>query len=169
MTGDERRAAIIDNLKISQVPVPGKNLALQFHVSRQVIVQDMALIRAMGYDVISTNRGYVINTPHSVSRVVKVSHSDEQLEDELCSIVDLGGKIVNVFINHRAYGKIEAELAITSRRMVISFLEDIQSGKSRPLKNITANYHYHRIEAESEEILDLIEEKLREKNYLVAN
>lgn len=169
MTGFERRTAIIEKLKMSPVPVPGKILALQFDVSRQVIVQDMALIRAMGYDILSTNRGYLVNAPQSVNRVVKVSHSDEQLEDELCTIVDLGGKIVNVFINHRAYGKIEAELNIDSRRKVMTFMEDIRSGKSRPLKNITSNYHYHRIEADSEETLDIIEEKLREKEYLVEN
>lgn len=169
MTGFERRTAIIEKLKMSPAPVPGKILALQFDVSRQVIVQDMALIRAMGYDILSTNRGYLVNAPQSVNRVVKVSHSDEQLEDELCTIVDLGGKIVNVFINHRAYGKIEAELNIDSRRKVMTFMEDIRSGKSRPLKNITSNYHYHRIEADSEETLDIIEEKLREKEYLVEN
>lgn len=169
MTGLERRTAIIDKLKKSQTPVPGKDLALQFHVSRQVIVQDMALIRAMGYDIISTNRGYLVHAPASAGRVMKVSHSDEQLEDELCTIVDFGGKIINVFINHRAYGRIEAPLNIDSRRKVAEFMEDIRSGKSRPLKNITSNYHYHRIEADSEETLDLIETALREKNYLVEN
>ena len=51
----------------------------------------------------------------------------------------------------------------------MEFLEDIRSGKSSPLKNITSNYHYHTVEADSEETLDLIEQVLKEKDYLVSN
>ena len=103
MTGSRRREEIVSKIKSSEVPVPGKELAKVYDVSRQVIVQDIALIRAAGYDIISTNRGYILNAPHTVTRVFKVSHTDEQMEDELCSIVDLGGKVVNVMINHRIY------------------------------------------------------------------
>lgn len=90
MTGSDRRNAIVEQIRKSAVPVPGRNLAAEFDVSRQVIVQDIALIRAAGYDIISTNRGYIINEPHTVSRVFKVKHTDEQLEEELNAIVDLG-------------------------------------------------------------------------------
>ena len=55
-------------------------------------MQDIALIRAAGHEIISTNRGYLLNTPHSVNRIFKVNHTDEELEDELCTVVDLGGK-----------------------------------------------------------------------------
>lgn len=71
-------------------------------------------------------------------------------KNELCGIVDLGGKVINVMVNHRVYGHIEAELNISSRRQVENFMEDIRSGKSSPLKNITSDYHYHKVEAESE-------------------
>lgn len=73
----------------------------------------------------------------------------------------------NVMIHHRVYGKMEAELALSSRRKVGAFMEDIRSGKSSPLKNITSNYHYHKVSADSEETLDLIEQELREKGFLV--
>ena len=167
MTGTQRREEIVNTIRSSMVPVSGKELAARFDVSRQVIVQDIALIRAAGYDIISTNRGYILNAPSQAERVFKVNHTDEQLEDELCSIVDLGGKIINVMVNHRVYGRMEAPLGITSRRKVKEFLEDIQSGKSSPLKNITSNYHYHRVEVDSEETLDMIEDMLRQKGYLV--
>ena len=167
MTGTQRREEIVNTIRSSMVPVSGKELAARFDVSRQVIVQDIALIRAAGYDIISTNRGYILNAPSQAERVFKVNHTDEQLEDELCSIVDLGGKIINVMVNHRVYGRMEAPLGITSRRKVKEFLEDIQSGKSSPLKNITSNDHYHRVEADSEETLDMIEDMLRQKGYLV--
>lgn len=167
MTGSERRNEIIRTITDSRTPISGKELAAIFGVSRQVIVQDMALIRAAGHDIISTNRGYVLNEPHAVTRTFKVSHTDEEMEDELCTIVDLGGKVLNVMVNHKVYGHMEAVLNISSRRNVKSFMEDIRSGKSSPLKNITSNYHYHLVEADSEETLDMIETELREKGFLV--
>ena len=91
MTGSERRDQIINQIKKSSIPVSGAQLAKEFDVSRQVIVQDIALIRAAGHEIISTNRGYLLNTPHSVNRIFKVNHTDEELEDELCTVVDLGG------------------------------------------------------------------------------
>ena len=167
MTGSERRDEIINTIRSSHTPVSGKELASVYNVSRQVIVQDIALIRAAGYDIISTNRGYILNAPHAVTRRFKVSHTEEQMEDELCSIVDLGGKILNVMVNHRVYGHMEAPLGIGSRRKVREFMGDIRSGKSSPLMNITSNYHYHTIEADNEETLDMIEEMLEKKGYLV--
>ena len=144
----------------------GKKLAELCEVSRQVIVQDMALIRTAGYDIISTNRGYIIQNSAS-SRIFKVQHTDEQIEDELNAIVDLGGNVVNVMVNHKVYGQMEAALGINSRKKVQDFVVTIKSGKSSPLKNITSNYHYHNVEAENEETLDLIEEMLKLKGFLV--
>lgn len=169
MNGTDRRAEIIEKIKTSSSPVSGKALAALYDVSRQVIVQDIALIRASGYDIISTHKGYLLNCPAVASRVFKVRHTDEQLEEELFSIVDLGGCVKNVMINHRVYGHMEAELKISSRRTALLFLEDIKSGKSSPLKNITSDYHYHTVEADSEETLDLIEKMLRDKGMLVEN
>lgn len=165
MTGSERREYILNKIKGSDKPVSGKVLAQECEVSRQVIVQDIALIRAAGYELVSTNRGYILNQPQSVSRVFKVHHTDEQMEEELCSIVDLGGNVVNVVVNHRVYGRMEAKMGINSRRKVAAFLEDIRNGKSSPLNNITSGYHFHKIEADSEETLDLIEEMLKNKGF----
>ena len=167
MTGSERRNAIINQIRSSSAPVPGKSLAASYDVSRQVIVQDIALIRAAGYEIISTNRGYILSEPSSVSRIFKVRHTDGQLEEELCSIVDLGGCVKNVMVNHKVYGHMVADLNITSRRKATEFIKDFRSGKSSPLKNITSDYHYHVVEADSEETLDLIEDMLREKGFLV--
>ncbi len=167
MTGSERREKIIDIIRKSASPVSGRELADQCGVSRQVIVQDMALIRTSGMEIISTSRGYLMTEPSVFSRTFKVHHTDDEIEDELCSIVDLGGKVQNVMVNHRVYGRVEAPLVITSRRNIQEFIDDIRSGKSSPLKNITSNYHYHLVEADSEGILDLIEETLRRKKYLV--
>ena len=169
MTGSDRRQEILKNIKESDRPVSGSKLAKDYDVSRQVIVQDIALLRASGYDIISTNRGYVLGGQTCAERVFKVRHTDEQLETELCTIVDLGGQVKNVMVNHKVYGHIEAELGITSRRKVKEFLADIESGKSTPLKNITSDYHYHTVTADSEETLGMIEEELRKLGFLVEN
>ena len=168
MTGSDRRAEIVRQIKESKAPVSGQRMALAYGVSRQVIVQDIALLRASGYDIISTNRGYLLNAPRTVSRIFKGQHTDEQLEEELCCIVDLGACVENVMVNHRVYGHMEAPLGINSRRKVAEFLEDIRSGKSSPLKNITSNYHYHNVSADSEETLDMVEQSLSEKKFLIA-
>lgn len=167
MTGAERREAIIEMIKNSNAPVSGSALAKKYEVSRQVIVQDIALIRAAGHDVISTHRGYILETRSTVKRIFKVSHTEEQLEDELQTIVDLGGTIVNVKVRHRVYGEMTAPLHIRSRKQVQDFVENIRSGKSSPLMNITSQYHYHEVEADSEEILSQIEEELDKKGYLI--
>lgn len=169
MTGSDRRQEILKNIKESDRPVSGSKLAKDYDVSRQVIVQDIALLRASGYDIISTNRGYVLEGQTCAERVFKVRHTDAQLETELCTIIDLGGQVKNVMVNHKVYGHIEAELGITSRRKVKEFLADIKSGKSTPLKNITSDYHYHTVTADSEETLDLIEDELRKLGFLVEN
>lgn len=167
MTGSERRNQILNQMKNSQIPVSGAKLAKQCAVSRQVIVQDIALMRAAGHDIIATNRGYLLNVSHSANRIFQVHHTDEEVEEELCTVVDLGGKVVNVMIDHKVYGHMVADLNINSRRKAIAFAADIKNGSSRPLKNITSNYHYHLVEADSEETLDLIEDALRQKKFLV--
>lgn len=167
MTGAKRREKIISKIKSGKTPISGSELAELYSVSRQVIVQDIALIRAAGYDIISTNRGYVLHSPQGVTRVFRVSHTDEQIADELCSIVDLGGKVLDVRVDHTLYGCMQAQLNIASRRNVQEFLADMESGKSSPLKNITANEHYHTVEADSTQVLDMIEQELEQKGYLV--
>lgn len=169
MTGQERRDAMIEMIRNSEKPVSGTALAKEFAVSRQVIVQDIALIRAAGYEVLSTHRGYLLGQKNSVTRIFKVSHTDEEIADELNLIVDLGGKVQDVQVNHKVYGRMKADLGIHSRKQVQDFVEEIRSGKSSPLKNITSNYHYHTVEADSEEVLDLIGKELNKRGYLVSH
>lgn len=166
MSGQERRAQILRIVRNSEKPVAGTELAKQLGVSRQVIVQDMALIRANGIEIMSTNRGYVIQESKDVRRVFKVIHTNEQVEDELNLFVDLGGKVEDVFVYHKVYGVIKADLNIKSRRDVKNYMEGINSGKSTNLLNLTSNYHYHTIVAEDEPTLDLIQEELSQKGFL---
>lgn len=166
MTGEERRKIIIEAIKNSDEPLSGGALGRITGVSRQVVVQDIALLRAQDYPIMATNRGYVFSDARKYTRILKVHHSNEQTEDELKTIVDLGGVVIDVMINHRVYGKMTAKLNIRSRRDISSYLSDIKSGKSIPLMNITSGYHFHTVCADSQEALNDIEDALQRKNYL---
>ncbi len=166
MNGKSRREQIIHILTNAHEPVSGTGLAKQLGVSRQVIVQDMALIRANGYEVLSTTKGYVITGTHPHSRVFKLIHSNEEVMDELNMIVDLGGIVQDIFVYHKVYGVLRADMNIKSRRDVQNFLDKIASGKSSLLMNTTSGYHYHTIIAEDEETLDAIFEILNKRGFL---
>lgn len=165
MNGEERRKKIAETIGCE--PVSATKLAEAFGVSRQVIVQDVALLRAEGADILSTNRGYVASKNRRYARVFKVRHSDAQTEEELYLIVDAGGRVDDVFVHHKAYGTISAEMNIDSRAKARAFMQTIACGKSALLKNITSDYHYHTVTAESEETLDAIGRELRAKGFLV--
>lgn len=169
MTGEERRDKIIEILKNSDEPVSGAELARRLNVSRQVIVQDIALLRAVNRNIISTTKGYLLYYQESqkVNRCYLVKHSDEEIEDELCTIVDNGGKVLDVIVLHDIYGEISTGLIIKNRQDVYDFLEKLRSHKTIPLKDLTGGVHLHTVEADSEAVLDSIEKKLREKHYLV--
>ncbi|HAF59936.1 MAG TPA: transcription repressor NadR [Bacillota bacterium] len=167
MKGDLRRKEIIKLLEESQEPLSGTALASHFKVSRQVIVQDITLLRAAGNKILSTYRGYVLEKEDSPSRIIKVRHDDNQIADELYTIVDAGGKVLDVFVNHEIYGELRVELMLASRKDVDTFTAQLKAGKISPLKHLTDDYHYHTVAGDSEETLDYIEEQLKKKGYLM--
>lgn len=167
MNGEERRNRLLAILTASDRPISGSALATQLNVSRQVIVQDIALLRANGTEIFSASRGYLILAKgETASRILKVRHSDAQTEEELTLIVDLGGQVRDIFIYHKIYGVVRANLNIRSRKDIRNFIDGICSGKSSLLKNVTSGYHYHTILAEDEPSLDAIQEALAQKGLL---
>ena len=166
MKVDKRRKAIVNLLLASKKPVSGAELSEQFNVSRQIIVQDITVLKGLGYEILSTHNGYVMQKSPFLERVFKLKHTTEQTEDELTTIVDLGGTVVDVFVWHKVYGRIAATLNIFSKLHVKQFLEGVRTGKSSELMNITGGYHYHTVRAESESILDKIGEVLKVKGYI---
>ena len=166
-TGADRRKQILGLMREARHPLSGAMLGKETGVSRQVVVQDIALLRTEGYPIISTSKGYYLDEPRQAVRLVKVYQTNEQVQDELTTIVNMGGIIQDVLINHRTYGKLSAPMNIKNQRDIRMFMEDLQSGKSYPLLNVTSGYHFHHIAAESEEILDEIADELERKGYIV--
>jgi len=166
MKAKDRKRAIINLLITKKQAITGGELSKTFGVSRQIIVRDIVSLKEAGYDIISTHFGYLLQNPPFAERVFKTYHTTDNTEDELNTIVSLGGSVADVFVCHKVYGKIVVPLNIFSKEAVEQFMEGVRSGKSSELMNITGGYHFHTVYADSEEILDKIEKALKEKNYL---
>lgn len=171
MSGEERREKILKLLAETEKPLSGTSLAKTLKVSRQVVVTDIALLRAVNKNILSTNKGYLIFKDEQESgqsrRTIKVQHNDEQILDELNIIVDLGGHVLDVVVEHEIYGQITCDLIINNRRDAKQFVKQCKESNAKGLNVLTDGMHYHTIEADSEAVLDQIEEALNEKGYLI--
>ncbi|WP_296129455.1 transcription repressor NadR [uncultured Senegalimassilia sp.] len=184
---EARRAALLDALRSADAPVSGGQLANALNVSRQIIVQDIALLREAGANIVATTKGYVLTDTAQTStqqtmaqnaaeqpaavldepaRTFKLHHEVEQTRDELQTIIALGGRVHNVSISHRAYGRITAPLEIADQADIERFIHDIESGKSSPLSTATSGYHYHLVSAPSNEALEAIGRALADRGFL---
>lgn len=166
MKATERRKAIVNLLLSKEEAVSGRTLSEQFGVSRQIIVQDITVLKGLGYEILSTHNGYIMQASPLRERVFKLHHTTEQTADELSLIVSLGGTVVDVFVWHKVYGRVSVQMNIFSQFHVDQFIEGIRTGKSTELMNITGGYHYHTVRADSEEILDNIEKQLEARGYI---
>ena len=164
MNAEKRRENILKLLAESDSPLSGTDLAKCLAVSRQVIVQDIALLRAVNKNILSTNKGFLLfheeEKMKGRKRSVKVRHTQQQILDELCTIVDLGGEVLEA---HEIYGQITCDLIINSRQDAKSFVEQCEKSHAKGLSTLTDGVHYHTIEAETVEVLDRIEQTLSEK------
>lgn len=172
MTGSERRAKIASLLD-SKTPVNGTELARRLGVSRQIIVQDIALMRAENKNILSTNKGYLLYDSAELSgqyrRVFHVRHTTEQVRDELLTITELGGTVLDVLVEHELYGQIRVDLLIASPSDAMEFADRLRTSTGAPLKMLTQDDHYHTVTASSERLLDLIQTELVNKGYLVTD
>lgn len=166
MKSNERRRDIVNLLLWEKRPISGSELSQKYGVSRQIIVRDISILKEQGNDIFATSSGYVIRSSPLKERVFKVHHTTEQTKNELELIIDRGGIVADVYVWHKAYGKMEAGLNISSRSQIEQFIESVRTGKSVELMHITGGYHYHTVRATSEEILDQIELELNKQGYI---
>ena len=161
MDGKIRRNKIIDILQNEKEPISGGALAKLMGVSRQVIVQDITLLRT-AHPILATAKGYLLYpaTEKKACRIFCVKHSLEETKDELNRIVDLGGRVRDIMVEHDIYGEIRADLMLSRRKEVSEFCEKLEKSKSGPLNIIGCGVHYHTVEAENEAVLDEIAKAL---------
>lgn len=159
MDSEARRNTILQKIKIAQNPISASYLASELGVSRQIVVGDIALLRARGIDITATARGYRIDTAipsgQYIGKIV-CQHSLRETAQELSTIVSLGGKIIDVIVEHYIYGDIKGQLDITTHEDIDIFINRVQHGKSHLLSNLTDGLHIHTIGCKNKDVFDTI-------------
>lgn len=171
MDSEGRRQNMMQILKDETEPVSGTRFAELFGVTRQVIVKDISILKASGQKILSTARGYLLEqgADRLKKRKISVCHKKEDIEKELQIIVDLGGNILQTYIEHPVYGVVEKDLHIKNRRDISSFLDITKETGCMPLLELTKGKHAHIIAAESEAILDEICIALKQAKFLLED
>ena len=171
-SAENRRSNLLQLLQEHGTPLSGSALAKILGVTRQIIVQDIALIRADNHNILSTNKGYIYKTgTEKISRplrVVYVKHSTDEVLDEFLTILELGGTVLDVAVEHEIYGQFRVDLLIETKQDAQDFVSRLSQCKDNPLKVLTDDCHYHTITAPSEKLLELIEDALKSKGYLIV-
>ncbi len=176
MDASQRRAEILKLLQMDIKPMSASNLAERFEVSRQIIVGDIALLRASGADIIATPRGYLLNKKLDGvddnlldGFVIACRHDKSQLDVELYTVIDNGGRFIGVSVEHPLYGTISQEMDIRSRYDADQFLSKIAVTGASLLCSLTNGVHLHTIRCPDAEAYRRIMMALREKGILHSN
>ena len=147
MKAEERRAVIAQTLTADR-PISAIALPRRFAVSRQIIVGDIALLRAGGMDTVATPRGYKLGETSGLVRAVACLHTAEQTEAELLAMVDNGCTVIDVVVDHPIYGQLTGQLSLASRYDVAQFVGKIRD--SVPLSALTGGVHLHHLRCPDE-------------------
>ena len=169
MNAENRRKGIIEALENASVPVSAASLADIYGVTRQIIVADIALLRASGYGIRAEHKGYVLDKvdTSALTKKIAVKHDKESVCDEFYAIVDNGGRVLDVSVDHSVYGRISAELNVASRYDADKFVEKINLTGANPLSLLTYGLHIHTIAVENEESFLRIKDKLTELGIFI--
>lgn len=168
MDSKARRDDIVKVLNTSDIPLKGSQLAISYGVTRQVIVKDIAILRAAGVNIIATPYGYIASIEEGRKKIIiAVSHDAKEMYDELETIVKYGGIIEDVIVEHLLYGEIKAMLMIKTLNDVNKFIEKYNNNEVKPLSLLTNGIHIHTISADSEENLSNIIKELTSKGYII--
>jgi transcriptional regulator of NAD metabolism len=168
MNTKERRAMLEQILNRTKEPITATTLAERFGVSRQIIVGDIALLRAKGVHISATPRGYLMETDREGERyTIACQHDAASLKEELYTISDWGGHILDVIVEHPVYGQIIGKLYLRSRFDIDRFCEQLQETQAPPLSMLTEGIHLHTISCPNSETYQRILDALRTKKFLV--
>ncbi len=169
MDSKKRRQRILNALRNRHEPITGKTLANVMEVSRQVIVSDIAILRAKGYKILATPQGYILSNPVTSQRTratIACRHFGDEIQKELETVVKYGGKIIDVTVEHPIYGELTGVLMIKSLHDVDEFLKKLKQTKAKPLLSLTDGIHLHTIEADDTKTLEIIKKHLKKINIL---
>lgn len=167
MDASARRSAVLKALTEADGPVSASQLAAQFSVSRQIIVGDVALLRASGEAISATPRGYVRDrAEQGILRTVACRHAIDGTERELQIMVDNGCTVLDVVVEHAVYGQLTGQLQIRSRYDVAQFMERLISDGAKPLSSLTDGIHLHTLLCPDEPAFRRTQAALRAEGFL---
>ena len=167
MQADSRRQNIIQVLKSASGPVSAGRFAGMFGVSRQIIVGDIALLRASGTDITATPRGYILTrSSEGIVHRIPCRHRPEDMKEELEILVDNGCLVRDVIVEHPIYGQLVGQLDISTRHNVSEFITQVALSDAAPLSDLTGGIHLHTIICPDEETHLRVLEKLRKRGFL---
>ena len=167
MNAAQRRGRILDELKVAEGPLSATALAQKLSVSRQIIVGDVALLRAAGEGITATPRGYVLDAPRpGMVATVACAHSGADMERELTLMVDQGCTVENVIVEHPVYGQLTGPLDLSSRYDVSEFIRKVEENAARPLSLLTDGIHLHTLRCPGEEAFQRVVKALEEVGFL---
>ena len=168
MDAQERRQAIARRLEEASGPVSAAVLAREHSVSRQIIVGDIALLRAGGMDIAATPRGYVLPAPAAgLVRTLACRHRADQMEEELNAMVDQGCTVLDVIVEHPIYGQLTGQLQISNRYDVGQFVQRCRRQEAAPLSQLTGGVHLHTLSCPDETAYEHLLQLLRQRGFLV--
>lgn len=170
MTSNQRREKLKQLLNNASAPLSASFLADKLSVSRQIIVGDVALLRAANVPVLATPRGYIMQTETSGNiYTIACNHSKADLLQELYAIVDCGCGILDVTVEHAVYGQISGQLQIFSRFDADVFWQKLNENEALPLSTLTGNSHLHTITCPSEKHYTNLINTLKCKKFLAED
>jgi len=168
MLKTKRYEKILELLLNSDSEINGQALADKFDVSRQIIVNDIARLRNEGVAIRSTSRGYIIDRKKGIRKIIAVKHRTEDIKEELEIIINNGGRVLDVMIEHPVYGEFKGEISVSNEDEMMKFLALIKGSQAKALLSLSEDgVHLHTIEVEDEDKYGIILEKLNKKGFLI--
>ena len=168
MDAAARRQAILEKLGKASGPVSAGALASELGVSRQIVVGDVALLRAGGARIDATPRGYRIQQKAAgyTGLVACVHNTADEMRRELYTVADQGGTVVDVIVENALYGEIRANLNVASRYDADAFVKQAEAAPDSLLSRMTGGVHLHTIRCADQEAFERIRGALEEAGLL---
>ncbi|SHF16661.1 hypothetical protein SAMN02745164_01921 [Marinitoga hydrogenitolerans DSM 16785] len=163
----EKKDKILKILEKFEKPIKGKILAEKIGVSRQMIIQYISKLKSDGYNIVSTRDGYMLEREHGIRKMIAVKHDADEIESELFAIVNAGGKILDVIVEHPIYGEIKGRIDVKNEEDIIKFMSLLKTTNATPLLELSEGIHIHTIEVKDEKTFEKVKESIRK--YLILD
>jgi hypothetical protein len=151
-SGSVRRERIVRLLREGRRSITGSELSSSLGVSRQAIVNDIAILRAAGEPIAGGPQGYRWRgeEPAAVLATIACRHDREGCQKELEVLVAHGVAVLDVVVDHELYGEVRGDMNVSTHRDVQRYMEVLNTSGVEPLSTLTGGVHAHHVRAPDE-------------------